>query len=355
MRVQVAPRSQSVVLGRWATSSLFAVSCVIAALAALWGVESNADWEAYQYLFYEGGGWLLDTGRDVGFIALQNLLAQAVDYEGFRLVVAVYFVAFTFWLLNAWRPMAIVDRHLIGFVALLPLLYPRFTVQIREGIAITLVLAAFTLMERAHFKRRSALFLPLILMLAAATVHGGVAIFAGLVLVAAAQKALRLHSTITVFFGGLLVLAAAGAQVAYSVWASAAENVADSVYSGYKESTSESDAAKAVYWMARCFMVWYLAVLVRKCAGTFAPLIANFLRLSAYVIVPLVQVVTVSLIFSGQSAYVASAAIRLLNLVFFVTLALVAFRVRKTWPLLAMVAVLLADQQRVMMASLAEL
>lgn len=318
------------------------------ALVAFWGAVTNADWIAYEAIYLGDGAWLADQGRDSGFLALVQYLRSIIDYEGFRLLLGVYFFYFTIWFVNAWRSRAIIDRYFLSYIALIPLLYPRITVQIREGIAVTFILAAITIFTRRAEAQRATGVFPLSLMVLAATIHAGSFIVLAMmylpkVIYALKRQRLALCLGIAASLIAIVILIDAG--VGSTLVAQALEGG----WSGFEFVETTSDSAKLVYWTTRTLAVVYLIHLLNQRAADFDIHTRRFLRLSGCLVIPALHVLVVWLVFSGQNALVASSGIRLLNMVFFLTLALVGLRSRKQLLLLAMVAFFVYDQHRVLM------
>jgi hypothetical protein len=331
------------------------------ALAVLgWGLLSfveakNADWLAYQYLFDEAGGWLANAGRDPGFLALLTVTSQVASYEGFRVLVGLYFLAFTWWLVGNWKGLAVVDRYLLSYVAALPLLFPRFTVQIREGIAITLVLAALTILWKRETAGRSGLSLALTLMCVATAFHGSAAVF--VVLLMAPRAWLFLFGRGSLLFA-LLVLSVGAfmlvGALSVGLLDAAAVSIVQLVWGGFVSLENEASADKGAYWLIRCALAIYLIVAARPVIAQAPRSLAAFLRLSTYMVMPLLHLMVLYLLFGGHSAYLTSSAIRMLNMVVLLLLAIIGFRARKSLPLLAVVLFMLLDQIRVLVSNAPE-
>lgn len=331
----------------YCTSKAFLVGFILWALVSVWGEWRNADWLGYEMLYLSDGGWLADQSRDPAFLALLDASRQILDYESFRVAIACYFLAFTVWFARAWRSRGVNDTYFLSFAPLLPLLYPRFTVQIREGIAITLILAALTIYSaRLERSRRSGL-LPAILMALAAALHGATSLF--LLLVYLPRVAGHSVGRFGSILGGAVGLGLVGGLFGFGVLNNAVLSLSDSLWSGAQHTATEVSDAKRWYWLARCGLVGFIVWLAKTYAGVFDPHTARSLRLGAYAVLPLMQFVTIWLIFNEFDSVLASAAIRLLNMVLLVLLAILSLKARKRLPLLIVTAFLLYDQHRVML------
>jgi hypothetical protein len=96
------------------------------------------DYQAYQDMYESQGGHLSYIGRDPGFVLLIQLLAPALIYSQFRLLMIAVTGTLT---ILALRNMQAVSSQRFGMsllLALLPLIFLKFGVQVREGIALSL-------------------------------------------------------------------------------------------------------------------------------------------------------------------------------------------------------------------------
>jgi hypothetical protein len=330
------------------TSLALLCAFVVYTLVAFWGAARNADWSAYETLYLGDGAWLADQGRDFGFLTLVQYLSKVINYEDFRLLLALYFGTFTFWFVNAWRSRAIVDRYFLSYVALLPLLYPRITVQIREGIAITFILAAIVIFSRRVEAQRSAGVFPLILMVFATTIHAAAAIVLVMMYLPRIFFALK-RQRLVLCVGVAAILIAIVALIDAGIESTLVLQILEGGWSGFEFVETTSDSAKMIYWAARTAAVLHLIHLLKQYTADFDIHTRRFLKVSGYLMVPALHLLVIWLVFSGQNALVASTGIRVLNMVFFLALALVGLRARKRLPLLAIVAFFVYDQHRVLM------
>lgn len=105
----------------------------------------NPDWLAYQSIYESGGAWLSEQGRDPFFLFIVNgsrSILGANGYVDFRLLIGIYFAVFSgITYKNICRNEPIRFKHAVFvFLALLNLFLSRFTIQIREGLAVTILL-----------------------------------------------------------------------------------------------------------------------------------------------------------------------------------------------------------------------
>lgn len=132
-------------------------ACLIGWLAGflLWmaHTEYNPDWNAYQAMYQSGGAWLAEQGRDMAFLMLLDAAYFALGangYEEFRVLVAMYFFIFVLALGAGWIiPLRQSWWVTLQFpLAVTAFAMTRITIQIREGIAVTLVILAMGILFR---------------------------------------------------------------------------------------------------------------------------------------------------------------------------------------------------------------
>lgn len=317
--------------------------------------EMNADWLAYEYLFNSGGGWLSDQGRDHGFLFLNEAAKSYISYEAFRIIFGLYFLAFVTWFTRRWRPHLANDTYLWAYAGLLPLLIPKFTVQIREGLADTLILVAFTfLFERErNYCGIKALWPTILLLIAAATIHSGTLIFSGGLVIAYATYTLtkRFSQRYEALFPVLITVISAFLFLYFADWDSLLRTAAENVLGDLPEEQADTEFAKAAYWTVKCLAVLFLAWNVH--ITQFKQRIFSiFIRYAVYAILPALQLIVVYLIFSGYPKFIDSAAVRAYHTVFYVVFALASLTT-KAKPTTALIALfLLVDEYRAMIALL---
>lgn len=184
-------KARSYYQSRWL--NVFIVVLALGSLLWIGFSEFNPDWQSYQLIYDTGGAWLADQGRDQFFlflVALANSLFGPSGYETFRLALSFYFLLFSaFIAFGKIIPIARSRWMAIQFpLAIISFALTRFTVQIREGVAVTLILIGFAYVMRADatnnlMKRRMLIWFGLALVGCAVLVHlGTIFIFVGLLL-----------------------------------------------------------------------------------------------------------------------------------------------------------------------------
>lgn len=116
----------------------------------------NPDWFAYQRIYESQGAWLSEQGRDPAFLMLTAYLADlfgSQGYKAYRISLALYFLLFVA-LLSSGRIFKL-NRARSGYmflmIALVYVGFTRFTIQIREGLAMTLVIFSLALVLKRSY------------------------------------------------------------------------------------------------------------------------------------------------------------------------------------------------------------
>jgi hypothetical protein len=123
----------------------FSILTIYAFLLLLSLNELNPDWTGYKAIYTSDGAWLKETSRDPLFLALNRLAVTFFgedNYLFFRASLAIYFFIFLIFLSSGNLIPISRKKFSILFVTLsiLALGYLRFTVQVREGVALTFML-----------------------------------------------------------------------------------------------------------------------------------------------------------------------------------------------------------------------
>lgn len=301
--------------------------------------EFNPDWLSYLIIYETGGAWLAEYGQDPAFLLLivfANYLLGPAGYELFRLILSIYFLFFSAAIVlgkiipitySRWLPLQL-------SLAIISFGFTRFTVQIREGVAATLILFGLACIMKGDVARDSLIrqiFLAagLAFFCFAVLTHvGTIALLAGVILGLLSQRFGRVLSFriktvwVSVSLGGFMVLGwvAVGGLEQFGT---AAEGISERVFYGEESSLSP---LKILLW--GCYGV--VSVLVARalreivsCRQLRGRLAATLLILSG----PLTFVTLISiyvLIIIGAPTFYAGQYVRLLNLLLGLSLLFVA-------------------------------
>jgi hypothetical protein len=323
----------------------------------------NPDWFGYQVIFQEQGGWLSDQGRDPLFVAICRFGAWvfgAEAYDEFRQAVGVYFVVFTALLCSGRvlvRPPAPLRQQWRDGFALLLLVVlftsTRFAVQIREGLAMTLLL--FGLRHCQLAPRKFAIALAW--FGAAVLTHAGtaplmLALTLAMFLAARSRRSRRdFARQIARLAPAALALGGAVAWIVLNI--SSSTSLVDDLY-GDIASTSSGWQAKVVYWSVMGLAAWVVAreALRAHADQDTPPVLRNFVAVLGCWLLPGVYALIVGLLLGAGPLTAVSGSARLLQMVLALLILMVVMRGRSRWSLLAVTALLAADQIRVFSESL---
>lgn len=316
--------------------------------------DLNADWASYEYLFDVDGGWLSDQGRDKGFLGLMAAAKAISDYEHFRLAIGIYFFVFAVLFFRRWRRHLTNETYFWAFVGLLPLLVPKFTVIMREGLAVTLVLVSFTILfEREKLYRGvKALWPSCVLLAVAASIHSGTIVFLAALTIPAMVGHLTMASTPNRAVRNAAVLTVVGIStfLYFADWDRLLRLAAESLLGDLPTEESDIDSSKSLYWAVKCLTVAYLAWKIRATEYR-QPAFSMFMRYTAYAVIPALQIIVIYLVFAGYPKFIDASAIRAYHTVFYSVFSLAALTTRAT-PLTAIIATaLLVDEYRVMIVA----
>src|SRR6185312_10951116 len=126
------------------------IMVLFGALLQLSMSKLNPDWFSYQLIYESKGAWLSDQGRDPVFLILTAYLAKLFGpqgYEASRIFLAFYFLLFVALLSSGciFKLNRTKGAYVFLMVALVYLGFTRFTIQIREGLAMTPVVLSLAL------------------------------------------------------------------------------------------------------------------------------------------------------------------------------------------------------------------
>jgi len=348
--------------------ALFATGLVVSLMAVV-TEQSNPDWFGYEIIYQEGGAWLLNQGRDILFLLVVGAAAAAFGPEGypvFRLVLAAYFAAFTFALLSGRvvRYSGRVQGTWLVFFALMPLMLPRFTIQIREGLALTLVIVAIGLLSRAELSGRAkharlvGKLAPTGLMIAAFSIHSGTAILlvaAGLgALVSSLTGGSRRQELLLYWALGLFAIFAAGASALLLADTVFFRQTVNETFGWLADSEASMSLAKWLYWLLYGLGIAQLVSSVHAlCAGPALPKqLRSIIGVLAIGLLPAMYVTALVLLAVGMPPIVVSALARILNMILALLLLVTAYNGGLTGRLLIFAALVLIDQVRVITESI---
>jgi hypothetical protein len=329
--------------------------------------ELNPDWFGYQRIYEDGGSWLAAQGRDPLFLSLTSAVAWFLgptSYEGFRIGLGAYFALFMYQLLAGHVIAFDTTRHHwpLLFLGIIPLAATRFTVQIREGLAATLVLIAMASLQRrpaaaalGPFMRRCLSFL---LLGVAYAIHSA----AGILLVAwlgayaiehvgqrsTAAELERLRGT------SLVTLAFACVVGYYFSSEGGGGSAVDAFYGWAAESELTVSLGKYLYWGAYGVGIWHVRahLLSLYRSSEIERRLRVFLGVLGLALLPAVYATAVVLLLMSAPAITISSAARMMNLLLSLLIAFFAIRGKLTRHVAIFALFVLFDQARVIYESI---
>jgi hypothetical protein len=331
-------------------SGLIVLAVLFASIWYFWGVQ-NSDWLSYRAIF-QTGSYLELQGRDPAYLALNTFFQGHVtyDYDVFRVWLAVYFVIFTAcWL---WVTHRVAEQNAtfgLTFVGILPLMIPLVTVQIREGVGVTIALTGLWLLRRGAIP----VALGVGLLVLASFVHLALTIFialaaVGLVVLVTAKAGLPRRPVIV--FAGVMTAGVMASLYAMGLLQEQLTRLSE--ITGYR-GVVEVPLIKWAYWLAMGAIVFYIARRVRTAVGNSHTLYSAFQEVTAYIALPILwAAIILFVLVSAEDAALAATAIRLFQLLLFTLIATLTLSVRASATWMLVVGFLVFDDYRTLFAAL---
>lgn len=341
----------------WLSLNALVCSAVVAVLVLNLTEFLNPDWFGYRLIYEDDGSWLAEQGRDPLFLLLisaSRVVFGADGYDAARSALSAYFIAFSY-LLCAGRvlPLGRPGPTLVSLlIALLIFTTTRFTIQIREGLAMTMVLFALRpVMLREVMPART-----WVLMGCAVLIHAGTILLlvtlllsrwalARRLIAAAIHDSMKRLSLFAAVVGGLLaglVLSAGGTDA-----------VVDTLFDTTSASTGTL-LGKFMYWLV---MGALIALLAREATQSFTPRSSTgqtttFVGLLALLVLPAIYSMIIVQLLAGGPLVIISGTARALHLVVAILVMLVSLRRGLSFSAGGATLLLTADQMRVIYESI---
>jgi hypothetical protein len=329
--------------------------------------DLNPDWYGYERIYAEGGSWLAAQGRDPLFLALASAIAGLLGpsgYDAFRTAIGLYFALFMYQLLSGHVLAFGASQHrwpllLLGIV---PLAATRFTVQIREGLAITLVLIAMASLQRrpagSALGPASRRCLSLFALGLAAAVHFGAVVLLVAWVVAYTVECFGQRSTAAELERlqavSLVTLGTACLVGFYFSGQCGGALAVDEFYGWLAESELTVSLGKYAYWFGYGVGIWFVRarLLQLYLSGMIEQRLRVFLGVLGLAMLPAVYATAVILLMMGAPSITISTAARTMNMVLSLLLAFFALRGRLTRPTGFFALFVLFDQARIIYESI---
>jgi hypothetical protein len=307
----------------------------------------NPDWFGYQLIYENEGAWLSAQGRDPLFLLLiqiANVIFGANHYDQFREWLGWLFIGVSAWLARGagWKPRDVTSSAwgLSLTLAILQFGLTRFTVQIREGIAIVVVLIAL----RWATKDGRAVLVTAFLC-GAALVHGGASLLLLGWLIAlgwaykgkSAARPKPSHAPYAILLGLLVGLVAFNRL-----------DINDAVNSLFnrEENATTHSSLKIIYQM----LLGACMVVAAQAASRAYPEdnkpIARAIGWWGWVLAPGIYGLLIAQFVTDQPLVIVASTLRALAMLTSLQLLLAALRARQKWPVMLTCIFLLVDQTR---------
>lgn len=344
-----------------------AVRAIVGSLslcALMWALrhDLNPDWYGYERIYSEGGSWLAEQGRDPLFLALTSAISSLLGpsgYEAFRYTVGLYFALFMYQLLRGHVLALGASQHRwpLLLLGIAPLAATRFTVQMREGLAITLVFIAMASLQRRPAS--SALGLParrcfslFALGLASAIHSGTLTVLIAWLLAYSAESCGRHSISVELERLKALTIISLGTACLIGIYFSDQGGGALTVnefYGWLAESELTVSMGKYAYWFV--YGVGIVIVRTRLLQLYVSGLIEQRLRVLLGVLglafLPAIYTASIILLVMGAPSITISTAARTMNMLLSLLLAFLVLRGRLTRPGALFALFILFDQARI--------
>lgn len=224
--------------------------------------EKNPDWFGYQRLF-EDGAWLAESGRDYGFLLLVKTFKLFVgnNYLLFRRITYIVFsiIVLIFLSENFLKSKTKESNTLLFSVAFIPLFFLRYTMQIREGFAISLVIFAFNIMFDFFEEERQITSLThlkiVIFLLIASTIHSGLSFFLGFYILSILLGKFKINNSFDNIFKSISLFLFYISLIYFTI--NYLYNIKDSYYTGGTV-IIQLTYTKIFYWIILGFIITWL-------------------------------------------------------------------------------------------------
>jgi hypothetical protein len=328
----------------------------------------NPDWVGYLTIFNDNGSWLAEQDRDAGFLILITFfksLFGANSYLLFRQILNLYFAGIVFFLARGKIIEFSENRSKLFyiFLAIIPLVVVRFPIQIREGIALTLILFGLRFFFKnvwdndvASHRKRNTAFVILFFTLSA-LVHSGTGVFLALYLASmffsfAKRTSKHAYGIGYTFFKVIIFSAAFIVPLYYSFAIGSFINE----FGLYVQDNATLNGSKLAYWIFYGVIVFFVRREMLKYSRTIQPQTQRvFIELiGGTILITNYTFCFVSILLQFPATFV-SVLLRTLNLLICISLFLLAIHHKNNKVVWVTSLFLIVDQFRVLNESISGL
>lgn len=328
--------------------------------------EFNPDWIGYMKL-YEDGAWLADSGRDLGFIALLSFLKllTRADYNTIRLIISVYFSVFIFFLANG-NLLRYGKKHVTFisiFIAIISFSCIRFSIQIREGIAVTFIIYGITILIKEEtlfigtftnsFKKK---LCTLFLFAIAGSIHSGTLPFFWLFLLSLLldylqNKSIKLFFKVFVYLRIFAIILAFTFPILYSYFFASNQNF---YISELDNSSVKLSFGKFLYWIFEGIIIFFIRSKLLEYLKPFILLNAYtiYIKLLSDVLLIMLYIIIFLFISLQYPGSIVAALSRLLNIAMSLSILILSFNTKNSKLLFILMLFMVMEQIRVVFEAL---
>jgi hypothetical protein len=327
----------------------------------------NPDWQGY-YNIFSNGAWLSDEKRDPAFLWLVDLSRALFgnNYLAFRALIRAYFLVYIFLLgLGCMlKPLNHQVNFFAIFFALLSFILIRFTIQIREGLAISVFIMLLSRLYNSKEYTDNGMtntilngMLGCLVLLFASMLHGGLYIYLIVFAMAFVFTIIKKYSVnqYNQLYFSLFYLCLLFVGVFPFVFSNFFDpNQLLSTERFDLEEVSKLTAGKIAYWAVYSCLILLLrkkVVSSKHCLNNYE-LGAVFLDLIAGILMLVLLLFVLVGIFFKLPSSVVTVFIRLLNLNCGILLILLSFNKKDTIFIILFSIFILTDQVRTVIEAL---
>lgn len=116
------------------------IYCIVLVLI----LDRLPDYSNYKSIYESGGGYLLDLGRDLGFVLMVNIFNDYINYDLFRVFLFLFSAAGIIYFSRCLQSHMKRRLSFLTSIPLLLIILMKFAIQFREGLAILVWLLYLT-------------------------------------------------------------------------------------------------------------------------------------------------------------------------------------------------------------------
>lgn len=333
-------------------STLFFLATYLFLAIYSFGSALNPDWDAYENLYLNNGGYIAEQGRDPAFLFVNEAFnTVGISYYYYRIILDIFFILFscTIFYLTCRSHKRIAYKSFLIIPVILLLFVSRSLFQLREGLAVCFIISFIFCCKRnldiqdavPPKSQKILIIFEVIMQLMATVFHLGYIIY----LITYIKNKLLKISKFNLLLGNRFVIAALLISFLLApLTINILEGGIDLLGDGRFKEYSDSSIFKFFFWGIKASIAFYIykyfsnqKVLLRSNYGRYLLDLSRILLLITFLII--------SLIYNEASTFLLVAFVRLYDSL--VAVLLFAFILEKINFLVPLIAIfLLIDQFR---------